>query len=283
VSQTIQANPRALVESVARMLPPSARDDFRNLVNEIILANLTALSPGGNLIQIGGPQQGSSAPPVGVTHIVTGANGVATVTISNPEVVNGHTTPIWHEISYSPLKSFTSEVTTLPSTTQLSVTLAQSGVSAFYRLRSSFDKKTWTPYQFPASGPNPVDAGLVEATALTQGATFNQSNFALVQPYAPGGNPSIAISSPSGNLTPYTAQRGSTQYRRPSATLVGLAAPVEYFIGFDGEQFFAKPSLAAVLDDDLEPVGAVTTVGSGSGTAGGGGATGGNGARLTAV
>ena len=89
MSQSIQSNPSALVESVARNLPPSARDDFRNLMNETVLANLTALSPGGNLLQIGGVKAGSSAPPVGVTHSVAGANTQLSVSISNPPTPQG--------------------------------------------------------------------------------------------------------------------------------------------------------------------------------------------------
>ena len=285
MSQAIQSNQQAQIESIAHILPPSAQEDFRQLLR-FVFANLSYLAPGGNLVQIGGSPQGSSAPPVGVTHTVTGANGVATVTISNPEVVNNKSAPIWHEISYSPLKSFTQGVMTLPPTTATSVTIAQSGVSAYYRLRSSFDKKTWSNYQSPTTGPNPVDAGLVEATAMANGAAFNQSNFAVLQPYAPGSTVAISIGGPSGTLTPYTALRGTTQSTRPSATLVGLTADEEYFVGYSanaGGQFYAQPTLASVLADGLEPVGSVTTVGSGSGTPGGGGATGGNGSRMTAV
>lgn len=258
MSQAIQANPAALVESVARNLPPSARDDFRNLLNQIILANLTAFTPGGNLLQIGGPKASSSAPPTGVTHSVTGANGVATVAIANPS--SAKSSPIWHEISYSPLKSFTQSVTTLPPTTATNVTIPQSGVSAFYRLRSSFDKKTWSNYQFPTSGPVAVDAGLVEATAMTPGAAFNQTNFAVVNSEASGGAAVVTISGVGGSLTPYTAVRGTTQAQRPSGAIAGIAPLSNQFIGWDGKQFHAKPTLAAVLADNLEPVGKVNVV-----------------------
>jgi hypothetical protein len=260
MSQTIQANPRALVESVARNLPPSARDDFRNLLNETILANLIALSPGGNLIQIGGSKTGSSAAPVGVTHSVVGVNGVATVNITNPP--SAKTVPIYHEISYSPLKSFTQDVTTLPPTTATSVTIPQSGVNAFYRLRSSYDKVSWSKYQFPTSGPVAVDAGLVQATAMTSAAAFNQTNFAEVNSQAAGSAAAITIGGASGPLTSYTAVRGTTQSPRPSGTIVGVEPSSTQFVGWDGAraQFIVKATLASIIADGFEPVGAVSVV-----------------------
>ncbi len=274
MSQSLQSNPSALVESIARNLPPSARDDFRNLMNECVLANLTALSPGGNLLQIGGPKAGSSAPPVGVSHQATGANGVVTVSIANPSTPQG--TPIWHEYSYSPLASFTKNVTTLPPTTSTSITIPAVGANVFGRLRSSFDRKTWTKYQL--SSTSPIDAGYVESSALSAGAAFNQTNFALVQSQTSGGATTIAVNGTGGNFTPYTAVKGSIQSMRPSATIVGLELGTNQFLGWDGEQFQISPSLAGVFPDDLEPVGAITA---GSSTPGGGGASGGNGGRMT--
>ena len=275
MSQTVQSNPRALVESVARTLPPSARDDFRNLLNEIVLANLTALSPGGNLIQPGGTQANSSAAPVGVTHSVAAANGVATVTISNPAQ---HVTPIWHEISYGPLASFTKNPTTLEPTTATSVTIPQSGVNAYYRLRSSFDKKTWSPYTLAST--NSINAGLVESSAISSAATFNQSNFAVVASQSYGADAAVTISGTGGILSSYTAVKGSKESLRPSATIFGVEFGLTQYVGYDGSQFHIKGTLAEVLDDSLEPVGAVAV---GGGQTGGGGTSGGNGGRMSAV
>lgn len=258
MTQTVQSNPSALIESIAGVLPRSAQQDFRLLMRDVVLANLTALSPGGNLLQPGGAQPGSSKPPIGVTHTVTGGSGVATVNIANPP--SAKSMPIWHEISYSPLKSFTGQVTTLPATLNTSVSLAQSGVSAFYRLRSSFDKVTWSNYQFPTTGPNPVDAGLVESEAMSPAAAFNQSNFAEVDSQASGATALITIAGTGGPLTPYTAVRGTTQKNRPSATIAGVTPSTDQFIGYDGSQYIAKPTLAAVLADNLEPVGKVSVV-----------------------
>ena len=257
MSQTVQSNPRALVESIARILPPSAQDDFRNLMNEFLIANITALSPGGNPIQIGGPSAGSSAAPVGVTHTVSGANGVFTATISNPPTAKS--TTIYHEISYSPLKSFTQGVTTLEPTTATNVTLPAPGASFYFRVRSSFDKKTWSNYQL--SSVAAIDAGLVESSAVAAGAAFNQSNFAQVNSSAAtGGSATITVSGASSTLSSYTAVKGAAQQIRPSATIVGIQPSTDQFIGWDGVQFRAKPTLASVLADSLEPVGKVSVV-----------------------
>lgn len=257
MSQTIQANLKVQVESVARMLPPSARDDFRALMNDGIIANLIAQAPGGNLIQPGGAPVGSSAPPVGVTHTASGANGVVTVAITNPATAK-QANNILHEISYSPLKSFTQSVTTLPPTTSTNVQVQQPGALNYYRLRSSFDGKTWGPYTLSAQ--TPIDAGLVESSAMAPAAAFNQTNFGEVNSQASGSSAEVTVSGPGGLLTAYTAVKGSTQQVRPSATIVGIAPGSEQFVGWDGEQFRLKPSLADVFADDLEPVGKVSVV-----------------------
>ena len=90
MTQTIQSNPQALIESVARVLPPSAQEDFRNLLS-VVMDNLTAQAPGGNLLQQGGAQQGSSAPPVGVTFAVDGANGVFSIAFVDPPTAKPNT------------------------------------------------------------------------------------------------------------------------------------------------------------------------------------------------
>jgi hypothetical protein len=277
MSQALQSNPSALVESVARNLPPSARDDFRNLMNETVLANLTALSPGGNLLQIGGVKAGSSAPPVGVTHSVAGANTQLSVSISNPPTPQGQ--PIWHEFSYSPLKSFVSnDTTTLEPTTATSFQVPAVGQTVYTRLRSSYDKVNWSPYQL--SSTSPTNAGLLSSAATAPGGAFNQTNFAEVNSQTSGGITTVSVNGAGGTYTPYTAVKGAVESTRPSATIVGVELGSSQFLGWDGSQFQISPTLAGAFPDDLEPVGAITV---GSGTPGGGGTSGGNGGRMTAV
>lgn len=277
MSETIHSNAAALIEDVVRTFHPKAQERARQLFRDVFLANLTALSPGGNLLQIGGPKAGSSAPPLGVTHTVTGANGVATVAISNPpSALPGS---IWHRIRYSPNVSFIGKnVTTLPATQATSITIPQSGVSAFYQLQSSHDKVTWSPWQFPASGPKTINAGLVGSQAMEPGTSFNQTNYADVTATVSGGTATVNIQGTGGRFTPYTAIKGGVESSRPSATIVGLALGADQFVGWDGAQYQLKPTLADVLSDDLEPVGAVI-----DGTPGGGSSKGGNGGRLSAI
>lgn len=256
MSTSIQSNPAALVESVARNLPPGAQEDFRNLMNAVVLANLTALSPGGNLLQPGGPQAGSSAAPTGFTFAVEGANGVFTASITPPASAKPNT--IWWEISYGALASFTQNVTTMPATTNTSVSIPAPGQSYFFRVRASFDKKTWSAYQVASTAA--IDAGLVESTAMAPAAAFNQTNYGVVNSQAAGSAAAVTISGTGGNLTSYPAVRGNTQSTRPSATIVGVTPGSDQFVGWNGETFQLKPTLASVLADNLEPVGKVSVV-----------------------
>jgi hypothetical protein len=276
MSQTIQSNPQAMVESVARGLAPDSRDDFRLLMNEVVIKNLTALSPGGNLITPDGPQSGASAAPAGVTHTATGANGVVTVAIANPS--NVPPTGIWHEMSYDSVSSFTKNPTIVPATQATSITIPNSGVNAYYRLRSSFDKVNWGPYQL--SSTSPIDAGLVGSDAIEPASVLNQTNYAEVNSQLSGEINTVTVNGTGGLYTPYTAVRGSQQFLRPSATIIGLQSGTSQYVGFDGNQFHLVSNLAHVMPDNLEPVGAVVV---GSGVPGGGGVTGGNGGRLTNV
>ena len=275
MSQTLQANPKALVESIARHLPPGAQEDFRNLLNEVVIKNLTVLTPGGNLLQAGGAKAGASAPPMGVMHTVSGGQAALNVGIQNPP---GEQRTIYHEFSYGPLASFSKDVTTLPPTTNTAINIPAPGVNAFCRMRSSYDKKSWSNYQLSAT--KPVSAGYVDSGSIGAGSTFNQTNYAVVSSPASGSGQEITISGTGGPMTSYVAVRGATQTLRPSATILSSQSGKQQFVGWDGSQHQLKSSLPAVLADNLEPVGVVTV---GSGISGGGGATGGNGGRMTAV
>lgn len=255
MSTTVQANPQALIESMARSFPASSQDDVRNLMN-LVMNNLTYLSPGGNLLQAGGAQQGSSAPPSGVTFTASGANGVISIAITDPTTAKPNS--VWHEISYGTLVSFTQNVTTMSPTTNTTLSIPASGQSLFVRLRSSFDKVTWSAYQLASTSA--IDAGLVESSAMAPAAAFNQTNFGVVNSQASGSAAAVTISGTGGDLTSYPAVKGSTQVIRPSATVVGVEPESEQFVAWDGTGFQLKPTLAGVLADGLEPVGAVSVV-----------------------
>jgi hypothetical protein len=253
---TVQANPTALIESIARTMPPQSQEDFRNFAN-LLVNNLTYLSPGGNLLQAGGTQANSAAAPTGVTFTATGASGVITVSITDPNTAKAGT--IWHEISYCTLASFTQNVTTLPATTATSASINNSGFTGFLRMRVSYDRVNWSGYQALSSGQ--ISAGQIEATAMAPAAAFNQSNYGVVNSAASGGAAAVSISGTGGQFTSYPAVRGTQQQNRPSATIVGVEPQSQQFVGWDGTTFRLKPTLAGVLADDLEPVGAVSVVG----------------------
>ncbi len=228
---------------------------MRQLLTSVV-HNLTSLSPGGNLLEIGGAQSNASKPPAGVTHSGRGGSAQYTVAINNPPTPQG--TQIYHEVSFSPLKSFTQNVTTVPVTTDTTIPIPSPGGNFFFRLRSSFDKKTWTPYQL--SSTSSIKAGLVSSSATSSGGAFNQTNFAEVNSQASGGSAAVTVSGVGGLLSAYTAVKGQAQQVRPSATIVGVTPQSTQFVGFDGSSFTLKPTLAAVLSDDLEPVGRVSVV-----------------------
>lgn len=255
MSPSVQSNPQALIESVARILPPSAQEDFRNLLH-VVVDNLTSLSPGGNLLQPGGAPTGASAAPAGVTLAASGANGVITIAITDPATAKPNS--IWHEISYGPLVSFTQNVTTLPATTSAAVSLPAPGQSYFVRLRASFDRKSWSAYQLASS--TAISAGLVESGAMAPAAAFNQTNYGQVNSQASGGAAAVTISGTGGPLTSYAAVKGATQVVRPSATIVGVTPGSQQFVAWDGTSFVLKPTLASVFLNNLEPVGKVSVV-----------------------
>ena len=275
MSNTVQAGLQARIESIARSMPPKAQEDTRQFFQALV-DNLTALSPGGNLLQIGGAQANASKPPSGVVHSVEGANGQYTVSITNPPTPQG--TQIYHEVSYSPLKSFTKNVTTMEPTTATSVQIPSPGGNYFFRLRSSYDKENWSAHQLASTSS--IDAGLVSSSAIEPGAAFNQTNFATVAGKSSGTLDTVTVNGTGGPFSSYTSVKGPTQSLRPSVTIVGSQLSPQQFVGYDGSQFRLLSTLAGVFPDNLEPVGFVSLNG---GATGGGGSGGGNGGRLTAV
>lgn len=255
MTQSSQSAVNALIESWVRTQPKSSQNDARKLLN-LITTNLTAVSPGGNLVQPGGTQAGSAAAPTGVTFTAQGANGSFTISITNPTSAQGRT--IFHEISYSPVVSFTQTRTVLPATSSTSMVIAAPGASYFIRLRSSFDRKNWSDYQLASSSA--ISAGLVDSAATTSALALNQTNTSIVNSSATGGVVTATVNGPGGALTSYSYLRGQAQAARPPAAIVGVTPGKQQFIGWDGSQYHIKPTLAGVLADQLEPVGAFSAV-----------------------
>ena len=273
-----QASPLPLsaqIESVRGAIASTsgnaAAEDFRvlaeTLVGAIQATNPNALRPQGTAA--------TQAAPQGTAISANGANGAITIAMEDGEQAGR---PVWKEISTSPVKGFTSNVTVHPVTTGNSLVLNQPGASHFVRMRTSFDRQNWSGYQM--SGQAPVEAGLVSSSAIAAGGAFNQTNYAEVTSTSSGSGDVVSINGAGCTYTPYTAVKGGAQSLRPSATIVGLVQQSKQFVAWDGSQFRLQPSLATTLADNLEPVGVVTV---GSPVVGGGTASGGNGGRLTAV
>lgn len=270
---------QAQIESVAKSLPGGPREDFRQLMSTVV-QNVKAALPSGNLIQQGGIKPGSGTVPKGVGFNVSGANGAHNIQITNPADAQGK--PIWHEVSYSPLKSFTGNPSpvVMPATMATSVVVNDPGSQYHFRMRSSHDQVNWSNYQ--SAGESPSNAGLVSSSAISDAGAFNQTNYGVVDSSQTGVVNEVRVHGTSGPLTAFTAQKGAVQTTLPSATIVGLTPNTTQYVGHvEGHGYVVSPTLGGLLaHDNVRPVGAV---GVSSGTSGGGGATGGNGGRLTAI
>ena len=249
------------IESVCKQLPSGAQEDFRTLMRSVI-SNLQRVSPGGTLLAAGGTKTGSSAPPSGVGFQVAGANGSYTATIRNP---SGGSGTIYHEVSYSPLKSFTSGVTVMSPTTATSVAVQDPGSSYFFRIRSSFDLVNWSGYTLASTAA--ISAGKVSSAATADAGAFNQTNYGVVGSTAVGSTAEVSVQGASGPLTNLVTQKGPTQASLPGATIFGVTPGSDQFVAHDGSTYVIRPTLAGVLADDRNtPIGAVSVVETGAPT-----------------
>jgi hypothetical protein len=199
-----------------------------------------------------------AAPPL-ASFSVAAANGLYTYQITNPS--NAGTAPIYHEVSYSPVKNFSQGVITLPVTTATGGTIASPGASLFFRLRSSRDSSTWNSYQLAQQAA--ANSGLVSSSAMVNNSPLNQSNFANVDSIANGGSAAVRIYGVAGPYHSYVQQKGPAQFIRPSGTIANVTYGSTKVVAFDGEKFRVSPILPGVFHDDWEPVGIVSVVESG--------------------
>jgi hypothetical protein len=258
---TAGANPIAFsaeIENIRTVLQPlGAGEDFRVLAEGLINA-MQRTNPNA-LTQKGLTTTATQAAPAGVGFSVSGANGVFTASMTDG-AQGGRA--VWKEVSYSPLKSFTSAVTTLPLTTANSLTVPIPGASYFFRIRVSFDQVNWSGYTLASSSA--IDSGLVSSAATAPGAAFNQTNYGVVTSVAVGASADIEISGANGPLTSLPAVKGAATTVLPSATISGVTPGSSQFVGWNGKNYVLAPTLAAVLADNLTPIGAVSVVGTGA-------------------
>jgi hypothetical protein len=244
-----------------------------------MIDQLTALNQSAGISPVhptSSTQAAAGTPPPLASAAAAGANGTIALSITNPSLPANAT--VYHEVSYSTVKNFSQNVTTLPKTAQTSVVIPAPGQTPFIRYRSSFDGVHWNSHQFVQN--TAVEAGLQSSAATSNAVVLNQSNYATVvgQPSS-GGIPTIQVYGPSGPYHGYTRVKGTVQSSRPSATLINEDYQADTFVAWDGEKYQTGSSLPSTFNDDWEPVGVAAV----NGAPGGGGATGGNPGRLTNV
>lgn len=252
-----------LVESVCRAFNEGRMpntEDVRQLFTQIQM-NVQAALPGQNWLVPGGAKASGAAAPVGVQFSVSGDNGVFQGSITNPSTYQGRT--VWHEVSYCALKSFTKDVITMSPTAGTSLSLSLPNQSYYFRVRSSFDLVNWSDYQLSSS--QPISSGLVSSAATSEAGAFNQTNYGIVTSAAIGATAEVSIHGASGPLTSLVAQKGPTQSSLPGATIIGVTPGSDQFVGFDGQKYVLRNTLADLLaDDGITPIGKVSVVQTGT-------------------
>jgi hypothetical protein len=266
------------VKSLIESAVGGNKEDLRTLLQQFMLEHVQAHQvTGTNWVNpTSGTAKPSTVPPPPATAVAAGANGTISLQITNPAQAAKAT--IYHEVSYSNVKNFSQNVTTLPSSAANTVSIPAPGQAPFVRIRSSYDGVTWNTHHLVQQ--TGVDAGLQSSAATVPAMALNQSNYATVTGQgAPGEVPVIQVHGPNGPYSGYTAVRGTVQNSRPSATILNTNYESSQIVAWDGKRFQIGTTLPQVLNDSWEPVGQAVV----NGEPGGGGTLGGNGSRLTAI
>lgn len=200
-------------------------------------------------------------PPPGAIH-VDGANGIYQITITNQKTaINGI---VYHEVSYSPNKSFAQNVSILPVSAANSMTVPDPGNQLYFRLRSSYDQANWSNYIMAAT--TPVASGLQSSAASANNTPLNQSNYAFVDSIDAGAAANVRVYGASGPYTSFVSVKGTEEKVLPSATIVNVPHGTSRIVSYDGDQYRVSSTLPGVFPDDWIPIGNVSVVGSGSPT-----------------
>lgn len=251
-----------LIESICRANDQGQKvqtEDLRQIFTQIGV-NLQAALPGGRLVAANGVKANRAGVPSGVALAVAGANGAFSLSMSNTSGTQG--IPVWYEVSYSPLRSFSGSVVTLPQTTAPSQTLNLPGQSYFFRVRASFDQVNWSSYV--AGSTAPVASGLVSSSATSNAGAFNQTNFGVVSSEADGASFAVTVAGASGPYSAVPVAKGPALTSLPSATILGVQPGSEHFVGWNGSAYVLSNTLAGLLaDDNVTPIGKVSVVATG--------------------
>jgi hypothetical protein len=210
-----------------------------------------------------------SGPPAPCGLSVTGANGQFNVAISLPQQAGGSTAPqnatnapIYQELSSSTVANFASGVTTYPLSANTSYVFPKPGASLYWRLRSSYDQKTFNNYQVQ---PGIVNAGLQTSSATEPNVSLNQSNFATIDSIAAGATATVRIFGSGGVGTSWTRISGNSSQVIPAGTILNVAYGSNLYVAWDGAQYQVVPSLTQTFTDGWIPVGNVSVIANGSG------------------
>jgi hypothetical protein len=233
--------------------------DLRETLTGIHLAlqSLYAQTGSAPLAKVDTSTANFTAPPTASQLAVSGANGSFSVAITNATK-----TPVYQELSSSPVANFASGVTVYPVSTNTSYVFPNPGATLYWRLRSSYNQQNWSSYTVQ---PVAVSAGLVSSAATGSNLSLNQSNYATVDSVADGGTATVRVYGSGGVGTSWTSILGTSSKVIPAGTIMNVAYAANGFVVWDGATYQLKPQLAQTFPDTWVPVGKVSVIANASG------------------
>lgn len=246
-------------------------NDLRESLTSISLAlqSLYAQTGSGPLKKVDSTANKNLGPPGQCGLSVVGANGIVTVTITLPQSGGGSSAPqnptnapIYQEVSSSTVANFSTVETTYPLSTGTTFTFTLPGQTLYWRLRSSYDQKTFGPY---TTQPGPVSAGLQTSAATSPNMPLSQSNFARIDSIGSGGTATIRIYGSGGVGTSWTSILGQNSKVIPPGTLLNITYGSTVYVAWDGSTYQMKAGLTQTFPDSWLPVGSTSVISNGAG------------------
>jgi hypothetical protein len=234
-------------------------NDLRETLTGIHLAlqSLYAQTGSAPLAKVDTTAANFTAPPAASQLAVSGANGSFSVAITN-----AGKTPVYQELSSSPVANFASGVTVYPVSTNTSYVFPNPGATLYWRLRSSYNQQNWSSYTVQ---PGAVSAGLVSSAASGSNLSLNQSNYATVDSVADRSTATVRVYGSGGVGTSWTSIVGTTSKVIPAGSILNVAYATNGYVVWDGQSYQLKPQLAQTFPDTWVPVGKVSVIANGSG------------------
>jgi hypothetical protein len=234
-------------------------NDLRETLTSIHLALQSIYTQTGSapLAKVDTTTANFTAPPAASQFSVSGANGSFSVAITNATK-----TPVYQELSSSPVANFASGVTVYPVSTNTSYVFPNPGTMLYWRLRSSYNQQNWSSYSVQSGA---VSAGLISSAATGSNLSLNQSNYATVDSVANGGTATVRVYGSGGVGTAWTSILGASSKVIPAGTIMNVAYATNGFVVWDGQSYQLKPQLAQTFPDTWVPVGKVSVIANASG------------------